>query len=45
MQTKTYKSESVWGAYDVTGTKNGSATVTLDLSTLSFYKSPVTITE
>ena len=42
---ESYQRESVWGAYDVTGTKNGGATVTLDLSTLSFYKSPVTVTD
>lgn len=43
--TQSYQRESVWGAYDVTGTKNGNATITLDFSTLQFFASPVTVTE
>lgn len=31
--------------YDVTGTKNGGKTLTLDYATTEFYFSPVTITE
>ena len=42
---ESYQRESVWGAYDVTGTKGGNATVTLDFSTLQFFSSPVTVTE
>ncbi len=42
---ESYQRESVWGAYDVTGTKNGNATITLDFSTLQFFASPVTVTE
>lgn len=36
-----YKRVDVWGKYDVTGTKNGSAKLYLDLSTRQFYKSPI----
>ncbi|MBR0154209.1 MAG: hypothetical protein IJM26_10540 [Lachnospiraceae bacterium] len=36
-----YVREDVWGRYDVTGTKYGSAKLTLDLSTREFYKSPI----
>ena len=42
---ESYQRESVWGAYDVTGTKNGSATLTLYFSTTKIYSSPVTVTE
>ena len=42
---ESYQRESVWGAYDVTGTKNGSATLTLDYSTLQYFASPVSVTE
>ncbi len=42
---ESYQRESVWGAYDVTGTKFGGATLTLDLSTLRFYKSPIIVTD
>ena len=42
---ESYQRESVWGAYDVTGTKNGGATLTLDFSTTQFFASPVTVTE
>ncbi len=42
---ESYQRESVWGAYDVTGTKNGNTTITLDFSTLQFFASPVTVTE
>lgn len=34
-----YKNGDVWGTYDVTGKKGGKATITLDMSTRSFYKS------
>ena len=34
-----YKNADVWGEYDVTGKKGGSATLELDLSTRQFYKS------
>ncbi len=43
--TESYQRESVWGKYDVTGTKNGKYSLTLDLSTLEFFASPVTVTE
>ena len=36
---ESYLRDDVWGAYDVTGTKNGGATLTLDLSTRTFYQS------
>ena len=42
---ESYNREDVWGAYDVTGTKNGKKTLTLDYSTTAFYFSPITITE
>lgn len=42
---ESYQRECVWGAYDVTGTKYGGAALTLYLSTIHFYKSPVTVTE
>lgn len=42
---ESYNRSDVWGAYDVTGTKNGSATLTMDFSTTRFYYSPVTVTE
>ena len=42
---ESYNREDEWGAYDVTGTKNGSKTLTLDYATTAFYFSPVTITE
>ncbi|MBP5224137.1 MAG: hypothetical protein J6Z38_00925 [Lachnospiraceae bacterium] len=38
---ESYKRADVWGRYDVTGTKNGGAKLTLDLSTRVFYKSPI----
>lgn len=38
--TESYTRSDVWGAYDVTGVKNGSATLTLDLDTQTYYKSP-----
>lgn len=37
---ESYLRSDVWGAYDVTGTKNGNATITLDLSTQTYYHSP-----
>jgi len=39
--TDCYVREDVWGKYDVTGEKNGKATLTLDLSTRRFYQSPI----
>ena len=36
-----YGRADLWGKYDVTGTKYGSAKLTLDLSTRSFYPSPI----
>ncbi|MBR1758268.1 MAG: hypothetical protein IJ744_06015 [Lachnospiraceae bacterium] len=36
-----YVREDVWGKYDVTGEKNGKATLTLDLSTRVFYQSKI----
>ncbi len=42
---ESYQRESIWGAYDVTGTKYGGAALTLDLSTLRFYKSPIIVTD
>ena len=41
---ESYQRAAVWGAYDVTGTKNGNAKLTLDFSTTKFYASPVIIT-
>ena len=38
---ESYKRADVWGKYDVTGTKYGGATLTLDLSTRVFYQSPI----
>ena len=38
---ESYGRSDVWGKYDVTGTKNGGATLTLDLSTRVFYQSPI----
>ena len=37
-------SAAVWGVYDVIGTKNGNASLTLDFSTTQFFASPVIIT-
>ncbi len=42
---ESYQRAAVWGAYDVTGTKNGSAKLTLNFATTKFYASPVIITE
>lgn len=36
-----YVRADVWGKYDVTGTKYGGAKLILDLSTRTFYKSPI----
>ena len=41
---ESYQRAAVCGAYDVTGTKNGNAKLTLDFSTTKFYASPVIIT-
>ncbi len=38
---ESYTREDVWGKYDVTGTKYGKAKLTLDLSTKTFYPSPI----
>ena len=38
---ESYGRSDVWGKYDVVGTKNGGATLTLDLSTRVFYQSPI----
>ena len=36
-----YSRADLWGKYDVTGTKYGSAKLTLDLSNRTFYPSPI----
>ncbi len=36
---ESYLRDDVWGKYDVTGTKNGSNKLTLDLSTRTFFQS------
>lgn len=41
--TASYLRDDVWGAYDITGTKKGGATLTLNLSTKTFYKSSTTV--
>ena len=38
---ESYGREDLWGKYDVTGTKYGSAKLVLDLNTRVFYKSPI----
>jgi len=38
---ESYKRADVWGRYDVTGTKYGFSKLTLDLSTRTFYQSPI----
>lgn len=38
---ESYKRADVWGKYDVTGAKYGSAKLTLDLDTRVFYQSPI----
>lgn len=42
---ESYNRTDVWGAYDVTGVKNGSKTLALDFSTTQFFHSPVIVTE
>ena len=42
---ESYQRAAVWGAYDVTGTKNGKATLTLNFATTQFFASPVIVTE
>lgn len=37
---ESYSRADVWGAYDVTGTKNGGATLSLDMSTMTFFYAP-----
>lgn len=41
---ESYNRADVWGSYDVTGTKNGSATLTLNFGTTRFYYSPTDVT-
>lgn len=36
-----YMDEETWGEYDVTGKKGGSATLTFDMSTRTFYKADI----
>ncbi len=38
--TESYKRSDLWGKYDVTGTKNGDAVLTLDMDTQTYYKAP-----
>ena len=38
---QSYGRADVWGKYDVTGTKYGSAKLILDMSTRQFFKSPI----
>jgi hypothetical protein len=38
---ESYKRADVWGNYDVTGTKYGSAKLILDMDTRVFYQSPI----
>ena len=40
---ESYNRSDVWGKYDVTGTKNGSTTLTVNYATTKFYYSPVTV--
>lgn len=40
---ESYNRDDVWGKYDVTGTKNGSTTLTVNYSTTKFFYSPVTV--
>ncbi len=42
---ESYNREDVWGAYDITGTKNGNKSLILDFSTTRFFQSPVKVTE
>ena len=42
--TDSYQRAAVWGEYDITGTKKGTAALTLDFSTIQFFESPVIIT-
>ncbi|MDD6194769.1 MAG: hypothetical protein PUB19_07720 [Lachnospiraceae bacterium] len=42
---ESYNRPDVWGAYDVTGTKNGGKTLTLNFATTNFYYSPVSVTD
>ena len=39
--TESYKRSDVWGKYDVTGTKNGGAKLTLDLDSIAYYRAPI----
>lgn len=38
--TESYLREDVWGAYDITGTKYGSACLVLDTNSIKYFKSP-----
>ena len=38
---QSYSRTDLWGKYDITGTKYGSAKLTLDLSTRVFFQSPI----
>ena len=42
--TQSYQRATVWGSYDVTGTKGGNAKLTLDFATTQFFASPVIVT-
>jgi hypothetical protein len=42
---ESYNRTDVWGAYDVTGVKKGSKTLTLDFATTQFFHSPTVVTE
>ena len=41
--TESYLRSDEWGAYDVTGKKHGTATLTLNLNTQRYFKSPVNV--
>lgn len=42
---ESYQREAIWGDYDPCGEKNGGRILALNLSTTTFYPSPVTVTE
>lgn len=42
---ESYNRTDVWGKYDVTGEKNGKATLSLDFATTQFFHSPIIVTE
>ena len=39
--TDSYIRDDVWGKYDVVGSKNGSAKLTLNMNSRTFFQSPV----